>query len=143
MKKLIFIFLAVLLFAADKNEYLEMTNKLMNYHLKLDGVVTIKSPFEYKQPAAQDTQAPVQQYTARKIIKIEVVSIFDRKAYILIEKYLGTQLVSKTKKWVKPGDKIEECKILNVTDSKVTIRCKGKTLVKSVNIKNPFSKELR
>jgi len=140
MKKLILILITIFAFAAQE-EYLDLTNKIVSYKIKLENITEIEPPFEIKRKVLNFMPQQQQKKVIRKIIKIELISIFNNKAYVLIREYLGDQLIKTTKKWIKRGDKIGECKVIKITIEKLYLKCKNKILVKSINKKIPFFKE--
>ncbi|QCI28761.1 hypothetical protein [Caminibacter pacificus] len=140
MKKLVLFATAVLLFAQVNDQYLNYTNKLVNYQIKLKNIEKITPPFEiYRNEVVYKNNKTKK--IIRRVIKVDLVSIFDNKAYVVLKEYLGSQLVSVKKKWVKVGDKIDKCVVSNITIDKLVIRCKDRKIVKSLNKKIPFFKE--
>jgi len=132
MKKVILIFTLFLIINADNttNQYLEYTNKLVNYNLLLKNFDKVHSPFE------KDYIIVKKKVKAKKLVKIihiNLLSIFNKKAYVLIQVYVGNQLIKSYKKWLKIGDKIDTCKLTKVTFTKIIFKCKDKKLVKTVN----------
>ncbi|WP_456488725.1 hypothetical protein [Caminibacter pacificus] len=139
MKKLVIVTAFVALYAQVNDQYLSYTNKLVNYQIKLKNIEKITPPFEiYKNEVVFKNKT---KKVIRRVIKVDLVSIFDRKAYIVLKEYLGSQLVSVKKKWVKPGDKIDKCVVSQITIDKMVIRCQNRKIVKSLNKKIPFFKE--
>jgi hypothetical protein len=139
MKKLLFILGITLLLFAQDDKYLTYVNKLVNYNFELRNVEDRKAPFEIK-ITPKNTKQNIQKILVKKV-KIELLSIFDKQAYIKIDEYLGDQLLKTQKKWVKIGDKIYKCKVEQITLDKVIFKCKNKKLVKSLNKKIPGFKE--
>jgi len=139
MKKLIVILIGIFAFAQINDQYLNYTNKLVNYQIKLKNVEKISPPFELvpNQFVLKNKEKKV----IRKVIKVELISIFNNKAYVVLKEYLGSQLVSVKRRWVKIGDKIDKCKVANITTDTLIIRCKDRKIVKSLNKKIPFFKE--
>jgi hypothetical protein len=122
---------------AQQDIYLQYVNKLVNYNFELNDKETKRAPFEEKVIKAKI------QKTLTKTIKIHLLSIFDKKAYLKIDEYLGDQLIKKWKKWVKVGDKIYKCRVSKITFNTVIIKCPRKTLVKTINQKIPGFKEIK
>jgi len=142
MKKILIIFSLFLIIKADSvtNQYLEYTNKLVNYNLLLRNFDKIHSPFE------KDYIIVKKKVKAKKLVKIihiNLLSVFNKKAYVLIQVYLGNQLIKSYKKWLKIGDKIDTCKLTKVEFSKIIFKCKNKKLIKTLNVKNLNIKEKR
>jgi hypothetical protein len=140
MKKIIFLIISVFLFAVDE-EYLDITNKLVNYQIKLENIANINPPFEIKRAPILNFAPKEEKRVVRKIIKIDLISIFNNKAYVLIREFLGEQLVKSTKKWLRVGDKIGKCRVKKITNDKLYLACPNKMLIKSLNKKIPFFKE--
>jgi len=139
MKKLI-LFVGVFLFAQINDQYLNYTNKLVNYQIRLKDIGKIVPPFELpKNDVVMNKNK--EKKVIRKIIKVELISIFNGKAYVTLKEYLGTQLVGVTKKWVKVGDKIDKCVVSAITTDSMIIKCQNRKIVKSLNKKIPFFKE--
>ncbi len=143
MKKLIFIMviISVGLFASNiTDKYLNYTNKLVYYGFNLDEFDQIHAPFE---PIIKITEGKKAKNTKTliKSIKISLLSVFNNQAYFLIKEYLGDQLIKKYKKWVVINSKIGECRVSKITLSKVLLKCKNKTLIKTLNKKIPGIKE--
>jgi len=141
MKKVVtIIFLMNLLFGAGINKYLNYSNYIFNYHFKLKNFNKIKEPFESMQ--LQTINGKVNPNSKlNKIIKVKLLSIFNKKAYVYIQEYLGDKLINSYKKWINKGDKIGECKVSLITFEKVILKCKNKTLVKTLYTKIPKIKE--
>ncbi len=140
MKKLVLLTAAVILFAQVNDQYLNYTNKLVNYQIKLNGIEKITPPFEVESNNVVFKNNKTKKIV-RKIIKVDLVSILDKKAYIVLKEYLGSQLISVKKRWVKVGDKIDKCVVSGITLDKIIIRCKDRKIVKNLNKKIPFFKE--
>ncbi|NPA87282.1 MAG: hypothetical protein GXO01_01120 [Epsilonproteobacteria bacterium] len=139
MKKLILITAAVIAFGQVNDQYLNYTNKLVNYQIKLKDVGKITPPFEF---ATNDVVIKnKEKKVIRKIIKVDLNSIFNGRAYVTLKEYLGTQLVSVKRRWVKVGDKIDKCVVSAITTDSLIIKCSGRKIVKSLNKKIPFFKE--
>jgi len=128
--------IAALLFAKDapsqRDIYMNYTDKIMSYGFEIPNLDKIKNPFVVH--VAKKRKNRVQKIK-RKYIKFSLISIFDNKVYVKIEKYLGEQLIDVKKKWIKPGDKVGECRLVKVTTTNAFFNCKGKTVKKTVNTK--------
>jgi len=121
-----------------QNQYLNYTNKIINYYFKLD-LDNIKSPFY--NPQSKTIVSHIKNIENKEIIKIDLISILNNKAYIKVEKYLGDKLLTTNKKWLKLNQKIYNCKLIKLTDIKAIFKCGNKTLIKSINKKSLFKKE--
>ena len=139
MKKLIFLLMVISCFAQVNDQYLEYTNKLVNYQIKLQNVEKIIPPFEL--PRNDVIIKNKEKKVIRKIIKVELISIFNGRAYVTLKEYLGSQLVNVRKKWVKVGDKIDKCIVKSITIDSMIIKCQNRKIVKTLNKKIPFFKE--
>jgi len=132
MRRLLLILSIVLSLRAETltQTYLDYTNKLVNYNLMLENFDKVHSPFE------KDYIIVKKKVKAKKLVKIiniNLLSIFNKKAYVLIQVYVGNQLIKSYKKWLKIGDKIDTCKLTKVTFTKIIFKCKDKKLVKTAN----------
>jgi len=128
MKKIVIFFICIYMFA--KNDvYVDYVNKIINYNFNLD-IQKIHSPF-----FVPKVELNIKPKVLRKIMKIDLISIFNKKAYIKITTYLGSQIVKTDKKWVKVGDKIANCKIVNINFTSLVLNCGNKKLIKSVDKK--------
>jgi hypothetical protein len=128
------------LFAEDK--YLTYVNKLINYHFELKNL-PIKAPFEIGEVKNYHKTLANNNVVLSKRVKIELLSVFDNQARVLVEVFLGDQLIKSYKKWVKVGDKLYDCRVNKITLTQMVLKCKNKTLVKTVNQKIPFIKETK
>jgi len=140
MRKLVALFIVVFALAQINDQYLNYTNKLVNYQIKLKDVGKITPPFEI----ATNNDVILknkEKKVVRKIIKVDLNSIFNSRAYITLKEYLGSQLVSVKRKWVKVGDKIDKCVVSSITTDTLIIKCSGRKIVKTLNKKIPFFKE--
>jgi len=141
MKKALIItgFCIGLLFGANnqKDIYLEYTNKIINYEFNLKHLNDIKSPFYEEVRVDTGTKTSNKSVSAKKRVMITLISIFEKKAYIRIDEYLGEQLISVYKKWIGINDKIYDCKLVKLTDTDAVFKCKDKTLYKTINKKIP------
>jgi hypothetical protein len=138
MKKLILIIgLLTAVFAQD-DKYLMYVNKLVNYNFELKEIDS-KAPFEIRVIKNKKT---IERILVKRI-KIDLLSIFDNQARVKVKVYLGEQLIKTYKKWVKPGDKLYNCKVAKITLTKLVLKCKNRTLVKTINTKIPNIKEIR
>jgi len=142
MKRLLLLLSIVLSLKAETltQTYLDYTNKLVNYNLMLENFDKVHSPFE-KDYIIAKKKAKAKKLV--KIIHINLLSIFDKKAYLLIQVYVGNQLIKSYKKWFKIGDKVDKCKLTKVGYTKIIFNCKNKKLVKTLNIKKLNIKEKR
>ena len=145
MKKLITILIFVFCIGHTKddtnktqNQYLNYTNKIINYYFKLD-LDNIKSPFYSPKP--KTIIFNMKNIENKEIIKINLISILNNQAYIKVEKYLGDKLISTNKKWLKINEKNYNCKLIKLTDIEATFKCGNKILIKSINKKFLFKKE--
>ena len=136
MRKLVIFFISIYIFAKS-DIYVDYVNKIINYNFNLD-IQKIHSPF-----FIPNTKSKIKQKTLQKIIKIDLISIFNKKAYIKITTYLGNQVVKVKKRWVKVGDKIASCNIVNITFTSLILNCGNKKIIKSVDKKIINIKEKR
>jgi len=142
MKRLLLILSIILSLKAETltQTYLDYTNKLVNYNLMLENFDKVHSPFE------KDYIIVKKKVKAKKLVKIihiNLLSIFDKRAYLLIQIYVGNQLINSYKKWFKIGDKVDKCKLTKVEYNKIIFNCKNKKLVKTLNVKKLNIKEKR
>lgn len=123
-----------------QDQYLNYTNKIINYYFKLD-LDNIKSPFYNSQ--SKKIVSHIKSIENKEIIKIDLISILNNQAYIKIKKYLGDKLITINKKWIKLNQKIYKCKLVKLTNIKAIFKCRNKILIKSINKKLLFQKENR
>ncbi len=144
MKKIILILIIfnALLFAKDIDKYLNYSNQLLNYQFQLKGFNSIKPPFEPEVNIINGKKVTNLKKLI-KTIKVNLLSIFDKKAYVLIKIYLGNQFIKSYRKWVSVDDKIGDCKVSSIYFEKLILKCKNKTLIKSLNKKIPQIKEIQ
>ena len=121
-----------------QNQYLNYTNKIINYYFKLD-LDKIESPFYNPKP--RKIISNIKNIENKEIIKINLISVLNNQAYIKVEKYLGDKLITTNKKWLKLNQKIYNCKLIKLTNIKATFKCGNKILIKSINKKLLFKKE--
>ncbi|ACM92719.1 hypothetical protein NAMH_1264 [Nautilia profundicola AmH] len=144
MKKLVILIgLLTLMFGeatTQKDIYLEYTNKVINYEFNIKNLSKVKSPF-YEPPKFFPGTPNAKNVQIKKRVKITLLSIFENKAYIKVEEYLGEQLVSVTKKWISLNDKIYDCKLSKLTDTDAVFKCSDKTLYKTINKKIPMLRD--
>jgi len=136
MKKLVlFVLMIVILYAnskAEKDKYIEYVNEIVNYKFFIDKINKIKSPFfNY----TKNVNSVNKNIKIQKRIEIVLLSIFDNKAYIKINKYIGSQLVSSKKIWINKNKKILGCKLVKLTNTDAFFKCRKKTLHKTLNSK--------
>ncbi len=145
MKKLILLagFLSFLFSAgsAQKDIYLDYTNKVINYEFNLKNILKVKSPFYEIYTYTPGFTSVQQNSRVKKRVKITLLSIFEKKAYIKVDEYLGEQLVATIKKWIGLNDKIHDCKLVKITDTNTVFKCAGKTLNKTINQKIPMLRD--
>jgi hypothetical protein len=135
MKKILFLMMGMFLFAFTTDEFLDYTNKLVTYNFKLNNIDKIKSPFyEVKKPNFLNNRRINK--NIKKLIHISLISIFNNTAYIKIDEFKGDELVKEYKKWIKKGDKIEQCIVINIKIDKLILKCNNKILIKSLNKKS-------
>jgi hypothetical protein len=140
MKKIVLLAIIIGFIFAKDDKYLIFVNKLVNYNFELEKLKKIKAPFEVKVSIKEKQNT---QKVLVKKIKIDLIAIFNNKAYIKLSEFLGDQLIKTKKEWVKIGDKIYKCKVTKIMEDKVIFNCKDKKLVKSLNKKIPGLKELK
>ncbi len=143
MKKTVILLVSAifsLLIASEIDKYLNYSNQLLNYQFELKGFNTITAPFEPEVKIVNGKQVKNVK-TLVKTIKVDLLSVFEKRAYVLIKEYLGDQLVKKYKKWIKVGDKIGSCKVTAVAFDKIVLKCKNKKLIKTLYKKIPNIKE--
>ena len=129
---LIFFILSITIYANQKDIYLNYTYKIINYHFKLKDLNKIKTPFYKPHKYVYNNEKKQTQK-----IEIELLSIFNNKALVIINKYINEELISTKKVWLKKNDKIENCKLIKITDTEVYFNCNNKILYKTLNIKIP------
>ena len=142
MKKLLFLIgvLVCTLFGSN-NKYLNYTSELVHYHFELKQFNKIKPPFE-KKIIIKGAQKIKVFSGLEKRINIKLISIFNKSAYILINKYLGNKLIKSYKKWVKKGDVFEKYyKVKKIILDKIILEYKSKIITKTINKKIPGIKE--
>jgi hypothetical protein len=132
MKKSI-LFISVMLFASINDKYLDFTNKLVTYNFELKNIDKISSPFFKVKKLTFIKKNNIK--NVKHFIHISLLSIFNDLAYIKVEEFKGDKLIKKYTKWVKKGDKIEQCKVDNVKIDKIILKCNNKILVKKLNKK--------
>jgi nanoRNase/pAp phosphatase (c-di-AMP/oligoRNAs hydrolase) len=132
MKKIILFISICFLFASTEEEFLDYTNKLVNYSFKLKNFDKIKSPFfkKEKKPVSQEIKKK-----NRKIINISLLSVLNNLAYVKIEIFKEDALIKSYKKWVEVGNYIDECKLTHIYTDKIILDCNKKILIKSLNEK--------
>jgi len=144
MKKLILLIGTVsLMFSngiSQKDIYLEYTNKVINYEFNLNNINKVKSPF-YEPPKFFPGSQNAKNIQIKKHVKITLLSIFEKEAYIKVEEYLGEQLVAVIKKWISINDKIYDCRLSKLTDTDAVFKCSDKTLYKTINQKIPMLRD--
>jgi len=129
MKKILIIFFIIgLMYAKDIDKYLNYVNELINYHFELKNFNKIKSPFEVKIVNGKTINV----LELKKSIKINLISIFNKSAYVMIRIYAGKKLVHVEKKWIKIGDKIGNCIVKNILYNKLILKCKNKQIIKTL-----------
>ncbi len=142
MKKLLFLIsvLVCTLFAGN-NKYLNYTSELVHYHFELKQFNKIKAPFE-KKIIIKGAQKIKVFSGLEKRINIKLISVFNKSAYVLINKYLGNKLIKSYKKWVKKGDVFEKYyKVKKIILDKIILEYKSKIITKTINKKIPGIKE--
>jgi len=117
---------------AQKDKYLEYTNKIVNYEFVIKDLDKIKSPIYEKKSFNNGSKSKV---NVKRRVKITLLSIFDNKAYVKIEEFLGEELKNVNKKWLSKNSKIYDCKLVKLNTTNVVFKCKNKILKKSVNKK--------
>ncbi len=143
MKKIVLIVtfgLFAILGASDIDKYLSYSNQLLNYQFELKDFNKITAPFELEVKVVNGKKVKTVK-TLIKTIKVDLLSIFDNRAYVLIKEYLGDQLVKKYRKWIKVSEKIGSCKVSKVTFDKLILKCKDRVLTKTLYKKIPNIKE--
>ena len=142
MKKLLFLIgvLVCTLFGSN-NKYLNYTSELVHYHFELKQFNKIKPPFE-KKIIINGAQKIKVFSGLEKRINIKLISVFNKSAYVLINKYLGNKLIKSYKKWVKKGDVFEKYyKVKKIILDKIILEYKSKIITKTINKKIPGIKE--
>ena len=130
MKKIILLLVVIFLYAVSKEEFLDYTNKLVTYNFELKNIEKINSPFyRLKKYNFFKNKA------IKKIVRISLISVFNNNALIKVDEYMGEELVKKYKKWIKMGDKIENCYVKKIYVNKITLKCGKKLLTKNINTK--------
>ncbi|GAB6073905.1 hypothetical protein [Nautilia lithotrophica] len=124
----------------QKDIYLEYTNKVINYEFNINNLNKVKSPF-YEPPKFFPGTQNSKNVQIKKRVKITLLSIFENKAYIKVEEYLGEQLVAVIKKWISINDKIYDCRLSKLTDTDAVFKCSDKTLYKTINKKIPMLRD--
>jgi len=144
-KSVLIVGLISILMANSANVFLDYTNKLVYYHFDLKGFDKIYPPFERKKTTINlnNRLISTNSQVLIKSIRIIPLAIFNKEAEIMVNEYLGDQLIKSYKKWVSVNSRIDECTVTNITDSKIFMKCKNKTIVKSLNKKIPGLKELK
>ncbi|QCT94278.1 hypothetical protein FE773_03510 [Caminibacter mediatlanticus TB-2] len=140
MKKFIILGTLNLFLFAQNDIYLEYVNKLVNYNFVLKNIENKNAPFEIKE---KQNKVFNQFQKLEKKIKVKLINIFDNQAYVKIIHYLGDQITKVEKKWIKVGDKIGTCKVDRITFDSLILKCKHKTITKTVNKKIINIKEER
>jgi len=141
MKRIVaLLFLINLVFGLNVDKYLNYSNQFFNYQFELKGFNKIKEPFEPNFNIINGKKIKNVK-TLIRTIKIDLLSIFDKRAYLKIREYLGEQLTKVYRKWVKKGDTIGNCKVSTITIDKVIFKCKNKELIKTLYKKIPNIKE--
>lgn len=135
MKKIFLLILGISLFSSTNDEFLDYTNKLVTYNFELKNFDKIKSPF-FKPKKPIFLKAKEINKNVKKIVHISLISIFNNTAYIKIDEFKGDELVKEYKKWIKKGDKIEQCIVINIKIDKLILKCNNKILIKSLNKKS-------
>jgi hypothetical protein len=130
MKKSI-LFISVVLFASINDKYLDYTNKLATYNFELKNIDKISSPF-FK----VEKLTFIKVKNVKHFIHISLLSIFNDLAYIKVEEFKGEKLINSYKRWVKRGDKIEQCKLIKIYLDKIVLKCNNHLLVKKLNEKS-------
>jgi len=139
MKKIVVFFSIILFMNASivTQKYLDYTNKLVNYSLLLENFDKIRSPLEKDLIVKKKEKAK----KLIKIIRIDLLAVFNNKAYVLIREFVGDQLINSYRKWLKIGDFINNCRLVKIEFSKIEFNCQGKKLIKTLNSKNLNIKE--
>jgi len=143
MKKIIVVFGIIISFLYSDSvtqEFLEYTNKIVNYNFDLKHFEDIHPPFEPVVRIVNGKEIKNNK-TLVKTIKINLLSIFNNQAHFLINVYLGDQLIKSYTKWAKEGSRISKCTLKNIYLDKVFLKCGNKTLIKTLNKKIPGIKE--
>ena len=142
MKKLLFLIsvLSCTLFASN-NKYLNYTSALVHYHFKLKQFNKITPPFE-KKIIINGAQKIKVSSGLEKRINIKLISVFNKSAFILINKYLGNKLIKSYKKWVKKGYVFEKYyKVKKITLDQIILEYKNEIITRTINKKIPGIKE--
>lgn len=138
MKKFAILIITAVLAMAQEDIYLQYVNKLVHYNFVLNKQ-TKRAPFEIKNAQSRGGSS----YRLTKTVKIDLLSIFNDRAHIKIDEYLGDQLIKTKTLWVKKGSKVFDCKVDYVSIDKVVFECPHQKLVKTLNKKIPGFKELK
>lgn len=143
VKKIVLIMIFGVLFAKDmqKDEYLDYTNKVINYEFHLPNLDSIKNPFYEPDRLVIQTKSLHKKQDSKKRVKITLLAIFGSRAYIQIQEFLGEQLIKSKKEWLKLNDKIFDCVLTDLTQSTAVFKCKDGVLKKTLNRKLPMLKE--
>jgi hypothetical protein len=134
MKKILFLIIGVFLFASVTEKYLDYTNKLVTYNFKLENIDKIKSPFYHPEKITFLNNKKFNR-NIKKIVHISLLSIFNNMAYIKVEEFKENALMKSYKKWVKKGDKIEQCRLINIYNDEIVLNCNKKIIKKFLNEK--------
>jgi len=133
MRKTLFLIMtALFLFASNKSEYLDYSNKLITYNFKLPNFDKIRTPFFKPKPLISIHNKAAAK-NVKKIIHISLISILNDSALMKVETFIGTQKVKEYKKWVKINSKLERCKVFHIDEGKVVLKCNKKLLVKRLD----------
>ena len=133
-------FLFVTLFAKD-NKYLDYTNALIHYNFELKDFDKIKVPME-NAIAIKGAQTIKSHSLLKKKIKVTLIAILDKSAYVMINEYLGNSLIKSYKKWVKRGEVFAKYyKVENITFTKIILKYKNQTIIQTLDKKIPGIKE--
>ncbi len=125
MKKSMFLIVFTNLAFAEEN-YARYIDKIINYHYEIRNLNNIRTPFY--EPIKCD-------FVKNRItkIKISLLSIFENKAYVKIERYYAQKLISATKKWINVKEKINNCELLKLNNTDAIFKCNDKILYKTTN----------
>lgn len=139
--RLLFIFFLFIssLFSNEMKKYLNMTNEILHYNFELKNFNKIKPPFE---ESFHIVKGKKNKFLTKRM-NFELISIFNNRAYVLINEYLGNQLINSYKKWIKIGDKIGSCKVTFIMFEKVIFKCNKKTIIKTLHTKIKGIKEIQ
>ena len=147
MKKLVILLLAInIIFAQNteqnnsilqnnqKDKYLEYTNKIITFGFELKNIEKIRSPF-YNVAKGIKIYHNYNSAKMKKSVKITLLSILGKQAYVKIDVYLGEQLIKTNKKWIRLNDKIYDCRLIKLTYTDAYFKCGKRTLYKTINKK--------